>query len=568
VNSKEGVPAEPPSGISLTLQRRWLGQIANVDVVWEPGRPSYALAERLAWSLVGLFAVAYLTIFAWLSPLALQDFPNHLARARVMADLLFQHGARFGDQFDLQVLAVPYLLGDLVLATTIRLCGITGAALAWTAASFLSLPVALLFYLSTVRLRPDTKALLVLLSLYLATDWFFLAGFLEFRVGVATTLVVLALAERFRLRPSVPSLGLFAIVVLAGYLVHLSTLVFASVLLGTLGAWRVFHKRSRLSVEAALLLPCVALLVWHFGCTSEYRHPGDLVENPFIWGTVPSKLAGVLGEFRRYSPRPDQLMMATLVAAVGCQVGYFWRRARRPSVACQEFLALAAVMLALYFILPMGYAEAYYVDVRALPFVSSFLILSLLSFAPADSQVAGGKPVVAVPLAADLVAGNLAYLTAHMWSQKQWLTQYRRVIAVAPPHSRVLPVYTTGAEGKVVPLLHSFAFASIDRDAVIPYLQTGDTGNPQKYLRYRDRPYAPDQMWYSNVPPSPVDWQRVACDYQYLLVIKPFDPARFGLTTTVRMENNTASLLATGRPTTCAGATVAVNRDYRGSTHP
>src|SRR6185437_13334960 len=76
VNSKEGVPAEPPSGISLTLQRRWLGQIANVDVVWEPGKPSYALAERLAWSLVGLFAVAYLTVFAWLSPLALQDFPN------------------------------------------------------------------------------------------------------------------------------------------------------------------------------------------------------------------------------------------------------------------------------------------------------------------------------------------------------------------------------------------------------------------------------------------------------------------------------------------------------------
>jgi hypothetical protein len=214
-------------------------------------------------------------------------------------------------------------------------------------------------------------------------------------------------------------------------------------------------------------------------------------------------------------------------------------------------------MLAAYFVLPMGYAEAYYVDVRALPYVSLFALLGFLSLVPADSAEATRKSVLALTFAAVLVAGNFLYLAHHMQSQKQWLTQYRSVIADVPQGSRVLPIYTHAAEGKVVPLLHTFAFASIDRDAVIPYLQTGDTGNPQKYLRYRHRPYAPDPLWYGNLPPSPVDWATVACEYQYLLVTKPFNPARLAVSTSVAKENNSASLLAIEKPATCAGTLAA-----------
>jgi hypothetical protein len=95
------------------------------------GSPS-RLATRITWSLVGLFAVSYAMMFAWFSPLALQDLPNHLARARIVEDLLFQHGAQFGTQFELHLLPIPYLLGDVVLATTTRIFGITVAAMCWT----------------------------------------------------------------------------------------------------------------------------------------------------------------------------------------------------------------------------------------------------------------------------------------------------------------------------------------------------------------------------------------------------------------------------------------------------
>jgi hypothetical protein len=557
---KRDPSASPPSGLRLTLPRRSLEQLTHVRVLWEPSTPSYdAVTTRITWGMVVVFGAAYAALFAWMSPLALQDFPNHLARVRVIADLLFEHGERFGSLFELHFHAIPYLLGDLILAAATQVLGVTGAAVFWSTLSFLSLPCALLFYLRTTQLRPDSRALLVLLSLYLATDWFFLVGFLEFRVGIALSLVILAVAERYREKQTIGRLLLYMGVLGAGYLTHLTTLVFVAALAGTIAGLRLLRRQSRLPVEALLVLPCLALLLWHFGFTGAYRAADDQVENDYIWGTVALKVGGVIHEFSRYSARPDHLMLLVLLAAVACQVGYYRRDDSWRPRAGLEFAVLALVMLAVYFILPMGYAEAFYVDVRALPFVSLFAILAVLSVAPANTVKSRVRPGLALALGALLVAGNLIYLASHMHGQKQWLAQYRSIIALTAPGSRVLPVYTHAPEGHVVPYLHAFAFASIDRDDVVPYLQTGDTGNPQKYLRYRNRPYAPDALWYGNLPPSPVDWASIACEYQFLLVTKPFNPARLAITTSVAAENNSATLLAVQRPSTCAAPPVARN---------
>ncbi len=497
-----------------------------------------------------MFAVAYAALLTWLSPLALQDFPNHLARVRVLADILFEHGARFGSSFELHLVPIPYVLGDLVLATATHWLGVKGAAIFWSLLSFASLPCALSYYLGATRLRPESKALLVLLSLYLSTDWFFLVGFLEFRLGVALTFVILGLAERLRSRPSAARLLLYTIVLSAGYLTHLTTLVFVSALSGMTALLRLVRRRTRLSLELAILLPCAALLLWHFGFTGAYRQPDDLVENPYVWGTVAEKLSRIIAEFQRYKVRPDLLMLVCLAIAVACYVGRLrWRDLRNSDGF--EFLVLAGAMLAVYCILPAGYSEAYYVDVRALPFVSLYLLLALLSATPGEDAKPTGMQTLGLILAVVVVAGNMAYLGAHMYRQKQWLDQYRSVVGQIPRGAYVLPVYTHAPEGTVVPFLHAFAFASIDRDAVVPYLQTGDTGNPQKYLRYRQRPFAPDPLWYGNLPPSPVDWQRVACVYRFLLVTKPFNPARLGLATSLVVENNSASLLAVRGAATC-----------------
>jgi len=65
-----------------------------------------------------------------------------------------------------------------------------------------------------------------------------------------------------------------------------------------------------------------------------------------------------------------------------------------------------------------------------------------------------------------------------------------------------------------------------------------------KYFRYRNRPYAPSDLWYWSDPAEAVDWPQVACSYDFLLVLKPYEAARIGLRTEVIADNSSATLLA------------------------
>jgi len=75
------------------------------------------MTTRTARGLLVLVVLAYIALFCQFSPLLVQDYPNHLARATVMADLLFRHGAGFGQSFRLHLMWIPYVSGDLVLTS-------------------------------------------------------------------------------------------------------------------------------------------------------------------------------------------------------------------------------------------------------------------------------------------------------------------------------------------------------------------------------------------------------------------------------------------------------------------
>ena len=52
--------------------------------------------QNIGWIALAVLAACYAGFFMQLTSLPFQDFPNHLARAVVMADLIFHHGAQFG----------------------------------------------------------------------------------------------------------------------------------------------------------------------------------------------------------------------------------------------------------------------------------------------------------------------------------------------------------------------------------------------------------------------------------------------------------------------------------------
>jgi hypothetical protein len=501
------------------------------------------ITTELGWTAAAILAVAYVVTLGLLSPLTLQDYPAHLANAVTLNDLIFHGGAHFGGMYRYQFLFVPYLLGDFGFTLVIDVLGPRLGGALWLAVIVLSLPCALLFFMRATGVAAERRPLVFILSLYLATDWFFLMGFLSFRLGLALTIVNLALLSLLRRRWSTRSFAIYSVLVVLGYLVHLTTIVFLGAAVGVSGFLRLWRRTSTLRTEALLMAPILVMCAWHFGVAVGYTLPSDPAENPYIWGTLYDKFLRLNYEFVRFHRHLDLQILIGLAACVLVSAGRVRLRDLRES-AFIEMLVLAVMFVAMYIALPMGYSEAWYVDVRPLALVSICVVLACASLPAGRSWLRVPGPALAIVPAIALVAGNLAYLERHLIRDQAWLGQYRAIVAAVPVGAHVLPIDTHGAEGHVNPFVHANSFIAIDRRGLMPYAFTADTANPEKYLRYVHKPYRPDEKWYVNRSRGDVDWRSVASDYDYVLATKPFDPRRIPLRTTTVAENPSATLLA------------------------
>ena len=498
---------------------------------------------KLAWT-AGLVAVAaYCVLFILLSPLPVQDLPDHLARAVAMNDLLFHAGARFGGMFHFNLEWIPYLLGDLILTAGVALFGPTGGAALWILLVFLSLPCAALFYLRVRGIDFSGRTLMLWMSLYLATDWFFLMGFLSYRISMGMLIATLAVVELWRRKQTYGLFALYTAAVILDYLMHLSPIVFLFAALGLTALLRLWQRATTWRTEFALFVPILLVVLWHVAVGNHYREPGDPVIGVYLWGTWTSKFARVGSEFFHFAPWTDVLLVVLLVACLWVRTGIpRWRDLQQPLVS--ELTLLGLLFLAMFFVLPLGYSEAFYVDTRPLPLASFFLIAACLALPRRALLTSSKREAIALSLAVLLAIVNFAYLARHFMAEQRWVTQYRDVVAAIPEHGRVLPIYTAGGEGAVVPFLHVSGYISMDRAGVEPYVFAGDNGNPMKYFRYNHRPYDPPEVWYGDIPRDPIDWQRVAREYDYVAVTKPYDPSVIKLSTHPVAESPSATLLA------------------------
>jgi hypothetical protein len=212
--------------------------------------------------------------------------------------------------------------------------------------------------------------------------------------------------------------------------------------------------------------------------------------------------------------------------------------------AVLEMLLLAGVFLCMYIVLPSTDGEASFLDLRALALVPLFVSIACLLLPDARSSAYQSRACPAIVLAALLALCNLAYLSSHLVKDNAWMAQYRTIIAAVPKGAKVLPLYPGNDE--LNPFMHAASFVVIDRQAVIPYLFSGNRGNPQTYFRYRHFPYAPSNTWYfpSDPPVSDANWRAVACGYDFLLLTKPLDLRRVHVATRPVIENASAALLA------------------------
>lgn len=495
------------------------------------------MSLRTARSVLLLAVLMYVGIIAWFTPLVIQDYPNHLARALVMEDLIFHHGAQFGSTYQYHFLFTPYVLGDLILAALTAVLGISVAGSVWVILTFLSLPLGLLAYLRAREVSPDVTVLMLFISLYLSTDTFFIMGFTEFRLSVAVVFVALALMELVRKRWSWAYYGAFVVVVITSYLTHLAATVFIGAAIGASAAWRLMLRETRASLESLLLAPVVVMIAWHELVAVNYRLPTDLMNQFFIWGTPRTKYLNLDWDLLRFNTYQELVVLALLVALLALA----WRdRVFRKERRVLESWAYAGVFLVLYIALPFAQSEASYIDVRTLALVPVFLILGMLNLPRRATRTGSAAFYFAIAL----VAANLALLTFHFHKDSLWLARYRAIVAQVPKRADVLPIFTGIRVRSLYMDLHAGSFAVLDRHAEIPYLFSGDVGSPMKYFRYAHHPYAPTEFWYKEGKDHSVDWQRIRNTYQYALIMKPFDPARIPLQGQIVAQNETVELLA------------------------
>jgi hypothetical protein len=504
------------------------------------------MTERTARGLLALVVLAYIAVFLRFPPLDVQDYPNHLARALVMEDLIFRHGAEFGQSYQFHFLFTPYVLGDLLLAGLIQLAGFKAAASIWVILTFLSLPASLFMYLRARQTSAEVTVLMLFISLYLSTDTFFVLGFLEFRLSIALVLVALALVELLRRRWSVANYVIFAAVVVTAYLTHLAAIAFIATAAGVSAVWRIILGKSRIDREALLMIPVIGVLAWHFMVAVHYRQSQDIVAETDNWGTVAGKVTGLAWHFVRYNRLQDSLLIAMLVTflLLCLREKRIWGKDAFVKPEVLEPWGYATVFFGLYVALPVEQVEASYIDVRALTFVPLFFVLGLLNLPPRTPGVVSRTSTVLVCVAAAVAVANLVYLAHHFRKDSLWLAQYRAVVANIPEHAVVLPVYSGHRIRSIYPGLNVASFAVIDRHALIPYLFSGDRGSPMKYFRYARRLYTPDGLWYQSRLDRDIDWKEVPQNYRYLLMMKPFEAGRILIKTHTIAENDAAALLA------------------------
>jgi len=218
---------------------------------------------------------------------------------------------------------------------------------------------------------------------------------------------------------------------------------------------------------------------------------------------------------------------------------------RRPAVV--EQLALAAAFLGIYFVLPTDYVNSSYVDIRALPMVTLMLLLACLRLPTGESAGRALGNLWVLGLATLLAVTNLVYVARPLVSNDAWINRYRAVAAYIPKGSYVLPVHT---ETRLPHLLHVASHIVLDRGAIIPYLFSLESGAPMTYFNYKQPRYSPDHQWYraqrsaATAADDAVNWNRIACDYDFLMVTMPFDPHLIAVPTVTVAANEAATLLA------------------------
>lgn len=491
-----------------------------------------SLAERpAAWWACFAAAVAIL-----LAPLAivevppLGDYPNHLARAYVLA---FGEGdphlSRFyAQRWDiLPNLAVDLLLPAMVEVMPLHLAG--KAVLGF---------ILVLNYVAVVvysRVAFGRRSYWPLAAALMGYNALFLLGFMNFMIAVGAALLAAAAWTAFRDRHPVPTVAGTALAAVGVFFCHIFGVVFLAILIGSrelAAAWQrrglearpVRHAALRGAAVIAAFLPSAALYL---------RAPLSGTGGEVVWQSAYWKFMGLKEPFMNYHGKLDTFTAWALLAFLAVCL---WRRALRVHAA--SLLAIAVCLLA-YGVAPSAMKGGAYVDARFPIMVGALLFAGVLPALPRPAGRVAGLGV------AGLFLFRMALLVGVWWGHDREVADIRASIAPVEPGSRVLvasvdpkanlPYWVSrGRRPWIADFArtdnHHASLLTVERHAFWPHLFTLAGQQPLVALPPFDRLSAPavappdyhlldpdaDPALYGKRPPYLAGW---AANFDYVLLL-------------------------------------------------
>lgn len=454
-----------------------------------PPRPSSVI---LAAGICILAAMLVAPIWIVAFP-PLLDYPNHLARAFVLAHLGDPHFS-FREFYRADWGAYPYLGMDASLAVLGRIFPIETAGRVFLSLCALALPASVWFFLRQVHPESEFTALWALLISY---NVFFLEGFLNFDLSLAVGFLALGLWLRWLARREAGRWIAALVAFTALYFTHLLGFGIAGLIVV---AYLAVSRRALRDWlwSGALALPGVAF----------YLHSSrvGLATNKIVFHGFDDKLDSLGMILHGYWPWLDWISLGALalwfVAAWWRNPEFRWDR---------KWIVIATFLFALFWVIPWMWGEGSDLDIRVLP----FLFVASLAMARVGRRA---KWLAAIPLL--LFAARTVSITRHFVQGQPQLAALARSFDTVPRGALVLPIVEGDEDPVERPFTHFWAYGVIRRGWFSPYLMDAPGQTPMRVIH---ESYTPDGFW-DLVYDEPPDWQQVQSDYEYVWA---YDVPRF-----------------------------------------
>lgn len=456
------------------------------------------------------------------SPFLFHDSVNHLTRGHIIAELFTRPDTPYSQFFRFEFVFAPYILGDVILAAIYYVFPFVIGGKIWLLLCCLLTPLAMFWYARVLGLQRLSQVIVVFVGCYLGTDWFFMAGFLNYRLAIPLVLLALGTLELF-LREKDKKWELYVAYIfcaIGSYLMHLSGLFYLGIIVGLLMLFRLVVKKVSLINAIVVLGPLALLSLYHLLAPS----PQILAEGALVFRAPLNKALAIGMMFIRFSYGLDLLMFGGLMMLFFTLAPWSYWTQRPRGMPGVELLVVTAVLFLVYLLLPVQVKSIYDIDDRTLPFIFMFALFASLVRFESMNSVSIVRKRASLLLAAGLALGNLVYLSSYMMKHQRRVVQYVEAVSSIPEGKTVLPITTVPDDGRIQMSLHLGILYTALRYGLTPYVFGREFGYAMYYFSYLRQPYNPSIFWY--LRHQPIQWDLIERDYDYLIATLPLDMSR------------------------------------------